>query len=241
MSAARGRRPGALVVWVLLLGTAAAALQLAGAALPSPPLASPSRWSHWFSVRDPVVVAFSLLRLLALTLAWYALVVTVVGALARLLAAAEVTAGLDRLTLPPLRRLLAVTMSVGIGTTSLGPVAAGVGTPAAAVVAAPGSPITTTTVPATDALTMRELPPLSEAPLPVGEPPAERSWTVRPGECFWSIAEDVLAAALGRRATAAEVFPYWRSLVEANRGALADRDNADLVFPGQVFTLPDPN
>jgi hypothetical protein len=40
--------------------------------------------------------------------------------------------------------------------------------------------------------------------------------------------------------TVGEVVPYWRSLVETNRAALADRDNADLVFPGQVFTVPDP-
>ena len=242
----RSRRTAALAAWVVLLGAAAAVLQLAGAALPSPPLGSPSRWSDWLSGRDPVVVAFSALRLLALGLAWYALVVTVAGALARLLAVAHLAAGLDRLTLPPLRRVLAATMSVGIGTASLGPVAAGAAPRPAAVATAQGSTTTTTTAPA-DSLTMRELPAPGEAPggeasvEPALEPSLERTWTVRPGECFWSIAEDVLATMLGRHPTVAEVVPYWRSLVETNRTALADRDNPDLVFPGQVFTVPDPS
>jgi nucleoid-associated protein YgaU len=237
---ARRRRAGALTAWVILFGAAGAALQLAGAPLPSPPLRSPERWSAWLAGRDAVVVAFSVLRLLALGFAWYALAVTVAGALARLLAAAELVAALDRVTLPPLRRVLAATISVGIGTASLGPVAAGAAARPTAVVAAQVSTTTTTTPPAPDTLTMRELPPPSEAPRAVAEPRVERTWTVRPGECFWSIAEDVLGEAIGRRATVAEVLPYWRSLVETNRDALADRENADLVFPGQVFTLPDP-
>ncbi|HYX44660.1 MAG TPA: hypothetical protein VE760_06415 [Acidimicrobiales bacterium] len=249
---ARGRRAGALVACVVLLGAAAAVLQLAGAALPSPPLGSPSTWPGWLSDRDPVVTAFSALRLLALGLAWYALVVTVAGALVRLLVAADLAAdhfvratqaGLDRLTLPPLRRVLAATMSVGIGSASLGPVAAGAAPRPAAMATAPGSTTATTGAPA-GALTMRELPPPGEAPAaqfdPAVEPPPQRAWTVRPGECFWSIAEDVLASTLGRRPSVAEVVPYWRRLVDANRTALADPENADLVFPGQVFTVPDP-
>ena len=189
-----------------------------------------------------MVVAFSAVRVLALGLAWYSLVVTVAGGLARVLVAADVAAGLDRLTLPPLRRLLAASMSVGIGTASLGPVAAGAAPRPAAVTTAPESmSTTTTTAPAVDSLTMRELPPSTESPAEAAvEPARERSWTVRPGECFWSIAEEVISSTLGRHPTAAEVLPYWRSLVETNRAALADRDNADLVFTGQVFTVPDP-
>lgn len=232
------------VAWTVLLGAAAAALDLAGRALPSPPLASPERWPGWLAGHDPVVVAFALVRLLALGFAWYALLVTVAHAGARLLAAAHLAAALDRLTFPPLRRVLAATMSVGIGTASVSPVAAAAARPAAASVAFQPSTTTTTTEPPVDSLTMRELPPLdgspsSDAPGEPGAVGAPGTWTVRPGECFWSIAEDVLAAGLGRRATPAEVVPYWRRLVDANRTVLADRDNPDLVFPGQVFTVPD--
>jgi nucleoid-associated protein YgaU len=69
---------------------------------------------------------------------------------------------------------------------------------------------------------------------------AEPSWTVRPGECFWSIADDVLARAWGRVPSDAEIVPYWRSLIEANRHLLGDRTNEDLIYPGQVFTVPTP-
>lgn len=232
----RHRRACGLVAWLVLLGTAAAALQLAGGSLPSPPLRSPSRWPGWLSGGDPIIVAFSAVRLLALGFAWYALVVTVAGALARLLAEADLAAGLDRLTLPPLRRLLAATMSVGIGTASLAPVAARAAPRPASVATA--QPSTPTTSPPADSLTMRELPSPAEEVAPVET--SGRTWTVRPGECFWSIAEEVLTPTLGRQPTVAEVVPYWRHLVDANRAALADRENPDLVFPGQVFTVPDP-
>jgi nucleoid-associated protein YgaU len=32
--------------------------------------------------------------------------------------------------------------------------------------------------------------------------------------------------------------PYWQSLVDANRATLADPENPDLLFSGQVLTLP---
>lgn len=64
------------------------------------------------------------------------------------------------------------------------------------------------------------------------------TWAVEPGDHFWSIAERVLAARWGRRPTTAETDRYWRALVAANRTRLADRDNPDLLFRGQLLTLP---
>jgi hypothetical protein len=58
------------------------------------------------------------------------------------------------------------------------------------------------------------------------------------GESFWTIAEDVLTAALDRVPTEAEAARYWGRLVEANRDRLADRDNPDLIFPGQALVIP---
>ncbi|MDQ2826434.1 MAG: hypothetical protein M3Y04_05685, partial [Actinomycetota bacterium] len=65
-------------------------------------------------------------------------------------------------------------------------------------------------------------------------------WTVAPGQCFWSIAESVLSTHLGRSPTDAEIVPYWERLIDANRAELAHWDNADLIFPGQVFAVPSP-
>jgi hypothetical protein len=83
------------------------------------------------------------------------------------------------------------------------------------------------------------VPPSTVPPSTVPQPPGDR-WTVRPGECFWSIAEDVLAGTWGRAPTDAEIVPYWLRLIERNRAALADRGNADLIYPGQVFAVPPP-
>jgi nucleoid-associated protein YgaU len=222
-----------------------AALHLAGRALPSPPLRSPAEWPGWLGDRDPLVVAFSGVRLFALGVAWYCLVVTVAGAGLRAVAATGLAAVLDRVTLPPLRRLLAATMLAGIATGSLSPVAAGAAT--RSVMAVQAGP--TTTHPqhaeAPASLTMHELPAEGAAP-PSSPPPAvafptgpAMVWTVQPGDCFWSVAEKVLTRAWGRPPAPAEVVPYWRRLIDANRHVLGDPKNPDLVFPGQVFTLPE--
>jgi len=44
----------------------------------------------------------------------------------------------------------------------------------------------------------------------------------------------------GALPTDAEIVPYWRRLIEANRSELAHRDNPDLIFPAQVFVVPAP-
>lgn len=66
------------------------------------------------------------------------------------------------------------------------------------------------------------------------------TWEVRRGDHFWSIAQRVLGRAWGRSPTVAEVDPYWRALVAENRPRLADPANVDLLFAGQVLTLPAP-
>jgi nucleoid-associated protein YgaU len=244
-----------LAAWVLALVTAVAALHIAGRVLPSPPLGSPAEWLAWLRGRDPLVVAFSAVRLFALGVAWYCLVVTVAGAALRAVAATDLAAALDRVTLPALRRVLVATMTAGITTAALSPVAAGAVTRSVVAVQAAGP--TTTAPPPPDAsvaLTMHELPGGGQAPpppLPSPTPGAvagptgpvvgsgETTWTVQPGDCFWSIAEQVLTQARGRGPTAGEILPYWRRLIDANRHLLGDPKNPDLVFPGQVFTLPE--
>jgi hypothetical protein len=227
-------RLGALVGWVVVLAGTLVVLLRAGGELPGPPLGSPSRWSGWAVGRDPVVAAFGVVRLGALAAAWYALGITLLGAVVRLLSAARAAAALDRLTVPPLRGVLAATLGLGMVSMVSTPVTASarvgttVSTPA-------GSPVTAP--PAADE------PPGVPAPAgaPAEPPPSERppAWTVQPGDCFWSIAEKVLLGRTGRAPAPAEIVPYWRRLIETNRAALADPANPDLVFPGQTFTLPD--
>ena len=243
-------RLGALVGRVVVLAGTLVVLLRAGGELPGPPLGSPSRWSGWAVGRDPVVAAFGVVRLGALAAAWYALGITLLGAVVRLLSAARAAAALDRLTVPPLRGVLAATLGLGMVSMVSTPVTASarvgttVSTPAGSPVTAPPAADEPTT------LTMRGLQPADAAtppgvPAPAGAPaeppPSERppAWTVQPGDCFWSIAEKVLLGRTGRAPAPAEIVPYWRRLIETNRAALADPANPDLVFPGQTFTLPD--
>ncbi len=247
-----------LAAWAAGLALTLVVLATSGhGALSPPPLGSPARWQVWFDQRDPASAAFAMLRMAAVGGCWYLAATTVVGAALRLLRADLLVAVADRVTVAPVRRLLAGSLTLtlaGIGPTGL-----------VAATAQPATSTTTTTtvgpstsVPgrptAVDTITMRRLPPLGAEPEPpaptvppaAAPPPADSPvqntdrWTVRPGDCFWTIADEVLQRAWGRSPTDAEIVPYWQRLIEANRSELADPSNADLIFPAQVFTIPAP-
>lgn len=82
------------------------------------------------------------------------------------------------------------------------------------------------------------VPPVPEVPPSVPSP--DGTHTVRPGEHLWSIAAATVAARTGRSADAlspADIAPFWKRLVERNRGHLRS-GNPDLVYPGEVLELP---
>jgi nucleoid-associated protein YgaU len=64
------------------------------------------------------------------------------------------------------------------------------------------------------------------------------TWTVAAGDSFWSIADEVLTDAAGRRPPEHQVRRYWLELIETNRPGLADPANPDLLIPGQQLELP---
>ena len=66
------------------------------------------------------------------------------------------------------------------------------------------------------------------------------TWEVERGDHFWAIAEDALTKAWGRTPTDADITPYWRKVVEANRDALLPPDDPDVIYPGQDFVVPSP-
>jgi nucleoid-associated protein YgaU len=86
------------------------------------------------------------------------------------------------------------------------------------------------------------IPSAPSPPRPRADGPAvadARTWTVRRGEHFWAIAEQVVAARAPQRApTERDVARYWVRLVAANRTRLPVRENPDLLFPGTVIVLP---
>jgi hypothetical protein len=56
---------------------------------------------------------------------------------------------------------------------------------------------------------------------------------------MWSIAAQVVSRERGRAARPAETITYWTALINANRDRLHDPDDPHLIYPGQVFRLPD--
>jgi nucleoid-associated protein YgaU len=207
-----------LVAWFGGLALAVWLLSSVGHGALAPPPGSPSQWSAWAGGRSTADAAMAVSRLVALGLGWYLLVATVAGAVLRLLQFDAAVAVADALTVPAVRRLLQAALGAGVVLVTVAPVAAD--------------------APSARPPVMHKLvddPPSAPVPAPAPEPaPTPDTWVVRPGDHFWSIA----ARTLGPDASEAEVAAYWRRLVDANRGRLHDADNADLVFPGQVFDLP---
>jgi hypothetical protein len=61
------------------------------------------------------------------------------------------------------------------------------------------------------------------------------SYVVVRGDSLWKIARNVLSAD-GERPSGAAVGTYWRSIYDTNRNVIGD--NPNLIFPGQIFQLP---
>ena len=237
------RRSLVAVGWVLGLGLSATALHWAGKGLLAPPpLTEPGRWGIWLEGRPPVAAGFSLVRLAAVAALWYLVGVTFVGAVLRMLGARSLVRVADRFTIGPVRRLLAGSISLGLAGSGLLAVAApALRAPVAAAQTTTTTSTPSTTVSTTAVVTMHRLGPAEVPPAEVVAPAPTLEtgrWTVEPGECFWSIAESVLAERLGRAPSDAEIVPYWLRLIEVNRGELVHRGDPDLILPGQVFTIP---
>ncbi|MEX0864520.1 MAG: hypothetical protein WD269_06550 [Acidimicrobiia bacterium] len=60
---------------------------------------------------------------------------------------------------------------------------------------------------------------------------------VERGDHLWKISERRLDDVLGREPADTEITPYWRQVIEVNRAGLRS-GNPDLIFPGEVITLP---
>lgn len=235
---------------VAVLAGAVAGLHLLGSgSLAAPPLMGGSRaLQRWLEAHQPAAGTFAVFRLCALAVGWYLLATTVVAVVLRVSGADRAAAVADALSLPGTRRLVRAVAGLSLAASAV--------TAATSLTAAPG-PAGASPLGDPDAgVTMRRLPDESGVVMPPppdeevvmrrlpDEPaaatPPEHHRTVRAGDHFWSVAEEVLAGAWGRSPTDGETAPYWSRLVEANRHRLVDRDNADLLFPGQLLEVPSP-
>lgn len=193
-------------------------------------------------------------------LAWYLLAVTLLAAGARLWGARRVISMIDLVTLPVIRRSIHAALGMGLVGSSVAGVAAGVGADpplrsvaiasarVAAVVPAEADagPATTTDdrddePPPVMRLLPDEVSGADTIPTAPTSGPAAHEWEVRPGDHLWSVAVQVLQRDGAGAANDGEVAEYWNRLIVANTDRLADPGNPDLIFPGQVLTLPIPS
>lgn len=264
----RSREVAPLLVWSAALLSATALFHALGrGALAAPSLLAPGTWLEWAATRDAVTVGFVVLRLLVLALAWYLVGVTTVGAVARVVRAARFVRLADALTVDSVRRLLQSALGLGLATAVVGaatvgptlpphPGPAGHARPGVVLAADHTGPVVASEpvppgveVPG-DARSSSGRTPRSAADAGAGDDAEdvaagevetrEATWEVRPGDHFWSVAEQVLERAWGRVPVEREIVDYWRQLVERNRAELVDPSDPDLIYPGQVLELPDP-
>ncbi len=241
-------------LWCVALAVTLWALHLLGStglATPPPPWA----WEEWLGRVEPAVAIVSLIRVAAIACAWYLALVTIVGAIGRRSGTAGFVSAVDSVTPAFLRVMLAsaggLTLSAAGLTLALTPLLAGsdeVPVASAATDNVPTQPLAPAVRPLGDppdrpaSATLREiqfeLAPIvaPDNVMPTGLSVEE--WVVETGDHFWAMAEETLADVLGRQATDTEISQYWASLVHANRDRLKVADNPDLIYPGQVMTLP---
>lgn len=70
---------------------------------------------------------------------------------------------------------------------------------------------------------LKDAPPAENTERP--SPPAAKTYTVKKGDCLWKIAQQLY----GKGADYTKIF-------EANKGTIGN--NPNLIYPGQVFTIP---
>lgn len=234
--------------WLALLVAMIVALhRLGSGSLSTPPLLDRDELQRWLEARDAVTVAFAFVRLVALVLGWYLLVITVVGLLARLTRIPALVRVADLATIPAVRRLLGAVAGVGL-TASAATLMAGSLLPDQARPSAVSETVVLQRLPDEGGVVLRQLPDAEgTATMRVedgGSLADQRSsateWTVGPGDHLWHIAEETLTRSWGRAPSDAEVAPYWQQVVEVNRAGLPDPRNPDLILPGQVVHLPPP-
>lgn len=233
-----------------VVGVIAIALWSAGRLLPAPSLTSWSVATRWYTSVDPEVAVASLVRVGALGVAVWLFVATAAQLLAGVGAPVAVRWAADLIAPRSLQRfvhgLAGFSLSAGLAVA-----VPSAGTPSADPAGEAVLHLVSEAPPGT--ATLRLAPPLAPPATPVPITPATPpgppappdvsvadTLVVEPGDSLWSIAEEALADAADGRPDDATVERYWRRLIEANRQALVDPGNPDLIYPGQSLLLPAP-
>ncbi len=236
------------------------ALHLLGAgSLATPPLASAADLQSWATDRGPIAVGMVVVRLVALGVGYHLIVTTTLAVLGRILRWPGLVRLAEASTLPPLRgtfrRLAGLGLSASaILTTPLPPVGARPAGTATLTLAedhsgrsasleriearrtGPSGTASLRLVPGPGPASGSGKATLRPSADPVPDDPTPRAgnYVVAAGDHLWAIAEDRVAAHLGRQPSDAEVDRYWRALVAANPQLV----DPDLLFPGDQLLVP---
>ena len=224
---------GAIVRPLALAGGALAAgmvLMRLGSVLPLPHSVHRDEIARWVQQQGAAAATFAIARLAGVVLSAYAATIGVIGALASASRVASLRRLVDRVTLPSLRPLIAPVLAAGLTLAAAAPAGAqsrGEPNPRPPVMRVVDTDSSSVDPPVMRVVMSTPTPTSVELP----------THTVAPGDTFWSIAEHALRSSRAS-ATDADIVPYWRRLIEANRDRLTARDEPDLIYPGQVFVLP---
>lgn len=220
---------------VAALGMAAVALWWLRTVVGTPVVGSWAAAERWYETVGPASAIVACVRVGAMALAgWLAMAAAVA-----LLAAANPWSGaqamVDLIAPRSLQRLvhglagLSLTAGLALPAPSAGILGSPSETAALMVRADPADGEGTATMHLVDA-------PTPDGPAPEG--PVSKRVVVVPGDSFWSIAEEAVRDAGVAQPDDADVARYWRRVIEQNRTTLVDPATPDLIYAGQVFTLP---
>ena len=222
----------ALTMLVGALSAATLLLRLGGA-LPWPDGFSRAQVDTWLRDQGAVRASFALARAAGLGLAVYMAVLAALAVVAALSGASLAARVALRVAVPSLRPLVAPIAAITLTVTTAVPAFAQGRDQPAPVMQIVASPDSSPPV-------MRLLPVRAATEMPAAATPVSasaRTYTVAPGDTFWSIAEDVVRIE-ARSTSDPDVASYWRALIDANSDRLRVPGEPDLIFPGQVFELP---
>jgi hypothetical protein len=239
---------------VLLVVTATTGLMVAfhrlgSGAFAAPPVHSWSALTRWYEEVPPELAAAAILRPVALALAAWLLVATVLQLLAAIPRLRPLGCVADPISPRSLQRLGHGLAGLSL-TAGLAAVVPGAGIPSelplpiASTFATgdddPDLPVAPPAVPAPGEGTasMRLVDAGSPATTPPSAAIRSDDVTVEVGDSFWSIAAEELDRRGGAHPSDRQIVPYWRRLIEHNRARLVDPGNPDLIYPGQVVSLP---
>ena len=227
---------------VSLLGLVVCVLWLAGRALGTPPARSWGAASSWYELVGPSVALMAVVRVGALAVAVWLFVAATLELFAAVLPRPSIQrlAGLiaPRTVHRLMQGLAGLSLTAGLAVPAPGAAtldSPGAGVAVVRLVEEPPPEAGTATM---HVVTDPTLPASAAATPPTHAVAVADAVSVETGDSLWSIAQGALVDAGDASPSDAAVTSYWRRVIEANLSVLVEPTNPDLIYPGQIITLP---